>query len=156
MTAEMVGISLATEPGLACYIPMAHRYQGAPEQLPRDLVLEKLKAWLEDPKPSWARISSTTAHIFANHGVSAARHRARHAAAILCVRVAPLARHGQPGAAPPEPQDHGLPTCAARAPGQICFDQVDIDRATEYAAEDADITLRLHQAMHGARERGRG
>lgn len=70
MTAQLVGISLSTEPGVACYIPVAHAYAGVPEQLSREHVLEKLKPWLEDDsKLKVGQNLKYDSHIFANHGV---------------------------------------------------------------------------------------
>jgi DNA polymerase-1 len=150
MTAEMVGISLATEPGIACYIPMAHRYPGAPEQLPRELVLEKLKAWLEDPsKPKLGQNLKYDAHIFANHGVNL---RGIVHDTLLQSYVFESHRSHDMDSLAMRHLNHktvAYEEVCGKGAGQICFDQVDIERATGYAAEDADITLRLHLAMHG-------
>ncbi len=150
MTAQMVGISLATEAGVAAYIPMAHRYQGAPEQLTRELVLAKLKPWLEDAaKPKLGQNLKYDSHIFANHGVSL-----RGVVHDTLLQSYVFESH----------KTHDMDSLALRhlnhttiafvdvcgkGANQICFDQVEIGRATEYAAEDADITLRLHNAMFG-------
>ena len=73
MQAEIVGISLSVEPGAAAYIPLAHDYPGAPDQLPRDEVLEKLRPWLEDvAHKKVGHHLKYDAHIFARHGVQLA------------------------------------------------------------------------------------
>jgi DNA polymerase-1 len=148
MTAQMVGISLCCEAGTAAYIPMAHCYVGAPAQLGRELVLDKLKAWLEDPsKPKLGQNLKYDSHIFANHGVLL-----RGIVHDTLLQSYVFESH----------KPHDMDSLALRhlnhktisffdvcgkGASQICFDQVEIERATEYAAEDADITLQLHQAM---------
>jgi DNA polymerase-1 len=150
MLAEMVGISLSIEAGKGAYIPVAHRYAGAPEQLPRELVLERLKPWLENPdKPKLGQNLKYDMHIFANHGVTL-----RGVAHDTLLQSYVFESH----------KPHDMDTMAMRhlgyttipyvdvcgkGAGQICFDQVELARATEYAAEDSDITLRLHQTMLG-------
>ena len=92
-------MSLRVEPGDAAYLPLAHRYAGAPEQLDRDAVLARLKPWLEDARR--AKLGQNLkydTHVLANHGIRLARRRARHAAGVLRAGEPPAARHGQPGA----------------------------------------------------------
>ncbi|MEB0136106.1 DNA polymerase I [Actimicrobium sp. CCC2.4] len=148
LQAQLVGISLCCEPGVAAYIPVAHRYADAPVQLSRELVLGKLQAWLEDPaKPKVGQNLKYDSHIFANHGITL-----RGIAHDTMLESYVFESH----------RSHDMDSLALRHLGrttitfqevcgkgasQICFDQVDIARATEYAAEDADITLQLHQAM---------
>ncbi|GAB3548007.1 DNA polymerase I [Noviherbaspirillum agri] len=148
MLAQLVGISLCCKLGVAAYIPVAHRYQDAPAQLPRDLVLEKLRPWLEDPaKPKVGQHLKYDAHIFANHGVTL-----RGIVHDTLLESYVFESH----------KSHDMDSLALRhlnrktisyeevcgkGAGQICFDQVNLERATEYAAEDADITFQLHQAM---------
>jgi DNA polymerase-1 len=150
MLAEMVGISLAIEPGIACYIPLAHRYPGAPEQLQRDTVLAKLKPWLEDAsKPKLGQNLKYDAHVFANHGVSL---RGIVHDTLLQSYVFESHRSHDMDSLAMRHLNHktiAYEEVCGKGAGQICFDQVDVQRATEYAAEDADITLRLHLAMHG-------
>jgi DNA polymerase-1 len=150
MTAQMVGISLSTEAGKGAYIPLAHRYAGVPEQLNREEVLARMKPWLENPdKPKLGQNLKYDAHIFENHGV---KLRGINHDTLLQSYV--FESH----------KPHDMDTMAMRHLGyttipfvdvcgkgvnQICFDQVELERATEYAAEDSDITLRLHQAMIG-------
>ncbi|CAN7721436.1 DNA polymerase I [Pseudoduganella sp. LjRoot289] len=150
MTAQMVGISLATEPGLACYIPVAHSYQGVAEQLPRELVLEKLKPWLEDAgKAKVGQNLKYDAHIFANHGV--ALRGIVHDTLLQSYVFESHRTHDMDSLALRHLNHTTIPFVDVCGKGvkQITFDQVEIGRATEYAAEDADITLRLHLAMYG-------
>jgi DNA polymerase-1 len=150
MTAQMVGISLATEPGIACYIPVAHSYQGAPEQLTRELVLDKLKPWLEDAsKPKVGQNLKYDAHIFANHGV--ALRGIVHDTLLQSYVFESHRTHDMDSLALRHLNHTTIPfvDVCGKGVNQITFDQVEIGRATEYAAEDADITLRLHLAMHG-------
>ncbi len=157
MLAEMVGISLSVEAGKGAYIPVAHRYAGAPQQLPRELVLEKMRAWLENPdKPKLGQNLKYDMHVFANHGVTL-----RGIAHDTLLQSYVFESH----------KPHDMDTMAMRHLGyttipyvdvcgkganQICFDQVELGRATEYAGEDSDITLRLHQAMLGHVESDKG
>ncbi|MBP0621803.1 DNA polymerase I [Cupriavidus consociatus] len=153
MQAQLVGISLSATPGEACYIPVAHRgpdVAGLPEhgQLSRDFVLERMRAWLEDAcRPKLGQNLKYDIHVFANHGVTL-----RGVAHDTMLQSYVLASH----------RNHGMDSLAERllslktityeevcgkGAGQICFDQIDLARATEYAAEDADVTLRLHRKM---------
>ncbi|WP_394781003.1 DNA polymerase I [Undibacterium sp.] len=148
MTAQMVGISLCCEPGIAAYIPVAHNYPDAPQQLPRELVLAKMKAWLEDPaKPKVGQNLKYDSHIFQNHGV-----RLQGIVHDTLLESYVFESH----------KSHDMDSLALRhlahktisfaevcgkGASQICFDQVAVDKATAYAAEDADITLQLHHAM---------
>jgi DNA polymerase-1 len=148
MQAELVGISLCCEPGVAAYIPLAHRYQDAPAQLSRAEVLATLKPWLEDAnKPKLGQHLKYDSHIFANYGI-----RLSGIVHDTLLQSYVLESH----------KNHDMDSLALRhlgrktityeevcgkGAGQICFDQVALDRATDYAAEDADITLQLHQAL---------
>ena len=148
MQAELVGVSLCCAVGTAAYIPVAHRYQDAPAQLSRDHVLAKLKPWLENPgKPKLGQHLKYDCHIFANYGVTV-----RGIVHDTLLESYVFESH----------KSHDMDSLALRhlnrktikfedvcgkGASQICFDQVAIDRATEYAAEDADVTLQLHQAM---------
>ncbi|SNT26098.1 DNA polymerase I [Noviherbaspirillum humi] len=148
MKARLVGISLCCKPGIAAYIPVAHRYQDAPDQLGIDFVLEKLKPWLEDAaKPKLGQHLKYDAHIFANHGI-----QLRGIVHDTLLESYVFESH----------RSHDMDSLALRhlnrktvtyeevcgkGASQIGFDQVTLERATEYAAEDADVTLQLHQAM---------
>jgi len=148
MNAQLVGISFAIEPHHAAYLPLAHRYPGAPDQLKRDHALHKLKHWLESSRhKKLGQNLKYDLHIFANHGI---RLAGIHDDTLLQSYV--LESH----------KPHDMDNLALRhlnvktisyaevvgkGVKQICFDQVDLDTATRYAAEDADITLQLHHAL---------
>jgi DNA polymerase-1 len=148
MQAQLVGISLCCEPGIAAYIPVAHRYQGAPEQLSRDFVLSRLKPWLEDAnKPKVGQHLKYDSHIFANHGV--ALRGIVHDTLLESYVFESHKSHDMDSLALRH-LDHKTITfqeVCGKGASQIGFDEVAIDRATEYAAEDADVTLQLHHAM---------
>ncbi|QYF94468.1 DNA polymerase I [Massilia sp. PAMC28688] len=150
MTAQLVGISLAIEAGKGAYIPVAHRYAGVPAQLPRELVLEKMKAWLEDPaKPKVGQNLKYDSHILANHGVTL--RGVVHDTLLQSYVFESHKPHDMDSMAMRHLGYRTIPftEVCGKGAGQICFDQVDLARATEYAGEDSDITLRLHHAMKG-------
>ncbi|MES3021932.1 MAG: DNA polymerase I [Pseudomonadota bacterium] len=150
MTAQMVGISLSVEAGKGAYIPVAHRYAGVPEQLPRELVLAKLKDWLENPdKPKVGQNLKYDSHIFANHGVTL--RGVGHDTLLQSYVFESHKSHDMDSLALRHLNYTTIPfnEVCGKGVGQICFDQVELGRATEYAGEDSDITLRLHQAMKG-------
>ncbi len=150
MTAQMVGISLSVEAGKGAYIPVAHRYAGVPEQLSRELVLEKMKGWLEDPaKPKVGQNLKYDSHIFANHGVTL--RGIVHDTLLQSYVFESHKPHDMDNMAMRHLGYTTIPftDVCGKGAGQICFDQVELGRATEYAAEDSDITLRLHEAMKG-------
>ncbi|QWE20306.1 DNA polymerase I [Polynucleobacter sp. AP-Kolm-20A-A1] len=143
LAAELVGISLSVKPGEACYIPVAHRNGEA--QLDRDLVLARMKPWLESV--THLKVGQNLkydAHIFANYDITL-----KGVAFDTLLESYVLESH----------LPHNMDSLAERHLGmktiryeevcgkgvhQIGFDQVDLKIATDYAAEDADITLRLH------------
>ena len=148
MRAELVGISLCCKPGVAAYIPVAHRYQGAPEQLSREFVLAKLKPWLEDAdKPKVGQHLKYDSHIFANHGV--ALHGVVHDTLLESYVFESHKSHDMDSLALRHLNRKTITfeEVCGKGASQICFDEVEIERATDYAAEDADVTLQLHQAM---------
>jgi DNA polymerase-1 len=148
MNAQLVGISLAIEPHHAAYLPLVHRYPGAPDQLPLNTTLEKLKPWLENSQcKKLGQNLKYDQHIFANHGIALAG-----IAEDTLLQSYVLESHR------PHDMDNlalrhlGLKTISyaevvGKGAKQIGFDQVDLDTATRYAAEDADITLQLHQTL---------
>ena len=148
MQAQLVGISLCCEPGVAAYIPVAHRYPGAPQQLTRDYVLARLKPWLENPaKPKVGQHLKYDSHIFANHGV--ALRGIAHDTLLESYVFESHKSHDMDSLALRH-LNHKTITfqeVCGKGASQIGFDEVDIERAVEYAAEDADVTLQLHQAM---------
>ncbi|MBC3878293.1 DNA polymerase I [Undibacterium sp. FT79W] len=148
MTAQLVGISLCCEAGHACYIPVAHQYADAPTQLSRASVLEKLRPWLEDD--SKAKVGQNLkydTHIFANHGV--ALRGIVHDTLLESYVFESHKSHNMDSLALRHlgKKTISFEDVCGKGAAQICFDQVELQRATDYAAEDADITLQLHLAM---------
>ncbi len=146
---KLVGISFSVEAHHAAYIPLEHRYSGAPTQLDFHQVLQRLKPWLEDAgKPKLGQNLKYDKHIFANHDVvlSGIAHDTLLQSYVLESHRA----HDMDNLA----QRHlGVKTITydevtGKGAGRISFEQVAVDKATEYAAEDADITLQLHQALY--------
>jgi DNA polymerase-1 len=149
MVATMVGLSFATGPGEAWYVPVAHDYPGAPDQLAREHVLGRLRPLLEDPtRLKVGHHVKYDRHIFANHGVrlAGAVHDSMLESYVLNSVVS---RHDMDSLA----QHYlGLRTIrfedvAGKGAKQLTFNQVPIDMAAPYAAEDADVTLRLHETV---------
>jgi DNA polymerase-1 len=147
--AELVGCSFSVEPGAAAYVPVAHDYPDAPAQLCRDYVLEKLRPLLEDPnRPKLGQNLKYDANILANHGVELAgiRHDTMLESYVL---NSTASRHDMDSLAA-HYLDHRTiryEDVAGKGAKQIPFSQVPVDSATAYAAEDADITLRLHRHL---------
>ncbi|MCK5921246.1 MAG: DNA polymerase I, partial [Methylococcales bacterium] len=145
--AEVVGLSFAEEPGEAVYLPVAHDYMGAPPQLDREAVFKRLKPLLEDPnKAKLGHNLKYDQSVLANHGIElqGIRHdtmlesyvvnstASRHDLDTLCERH--LAH-----------SNIHFTDVAGKGKNQITFNQVSLDEAVPYAAEDADMTLRLHR-----------
>lgn len=148
MNAQLVGISLCCVAGTAAYIPVAHRYPGAPEQLSREFVLAKLKPWLEDAKQlKVGQNLKYDSHIFANHGVHL--QGIAHDTLLQSYVFESHKSHDMDSLALRHlaHKTISFEEVCGKGAAQIGFDEVEIQRATDYAAEDADITLRLHQAM---------
>ncbi|MDT3737526.1 MAG: DNA polymerase I [Denitratisoma sp.] len=149
MLARLVGMSFAVAEGEAAYLPLAHRYAGVPQQLTFDEALEKLKPWLESPRH--AKVGQNLKydmHVLANHGIRLAG--VAHDTLLESYVVESDKSHDMDSLSA---RHLGIATIkydevTGKGAGRIGFDQVDIERAAEYAAEDADITLRLHGALH--------
>jgi len=157
MRAQIVGISLSVAPGAACYIPLAHRYADAPAQLDREQVLVRIKPWIENP----ARLKvgqnlKYDRHVLLNHGIDLAG--VAHDTLLQSYVLESHRSHDMDSLALRHLNETTITfeQVAGKGAAQICFDQVAIDRATEYAAEDADITLRLHQTLWPQLEREPG
>ncbi|WP_240096582.1 DNA polymerase I [Thermomonas flagellata] len=149
LRANLVGLSFSVEPGQACYIPLAHAYPGVPAQLDRGEVLEALRPLLEDPaKKKLGQHGKYDLHVLRRHGI-AVRGYADDTLLESFVLEAGQARHDMDSLA----RRHlGYTTVkyedvAGKGAKQIPFAQVALEPATRYAAEDADITLRLHRAL---------
>ncbi len=149
MRANLVGMSFAVEPGKACYIPLAHDYPGTPAQLDRGLVLERLRPILTDPAiPKLGQHGKYDLHVLRRHGVSV-RGYAQDSMLESFVWNATATRHDMDSLAQ---RYLGYTTIkfsdvTGKGARQIAFSQVALDVATGYAAEDADITLRLHSVL---------
>ena len=155
MQAEIVGVSFACEPGHAAYVPLAHVYAGAPEQLDRTETLARLKALLEDPdRAKLGHHLKYDAHVLRNHGIDLAGMR-YDSMLESYVLNSTATRHDMDSTA-----RHylGIETIhfedvAGKGAKQLSFDQVPVERAAEYSAEDADVTLQLHRALWPQLER---
>ncbi|MCL2657813.1 MAG: DNA polymerase I [Betaproteobacteria bacterium] len=149
LQARMVGLSFCVAPGQAAYLPLGHRYPDAPDQLPREAVLARLKPWFEaDGKRKVGQNIKYDMHVLANEGI----HLRGIAHDTLLESFIVESDKG-----------HDLDQLAKRHTGmtgtlsytdvcgkganQISFADVELARATEYAAEDADATLRVHQTL---------
>ena len=149
MQARIVGLAFALEPGHAAYIPLVHRYAGAPPQLPLELVLARLKPWFENPAAKkLGQNVKYDQHVLANHGIALAgvahdtmlqsyvleSHRPHDMGSLALRRL--------------DVKTLSYADVTGKGASQIGFDQVSIERATEYAAEDTDITVQLHRVQH--------
>ncbi|MBA4142788.1 MAG: DNA polymerase I [Nitrosospira sp.] len=149
MQAQLVGIAFSVEAHSAAYVPLAHRYAGAPPQLSAGMVLDKLKPWLMDPaKPKLGQNLKYDKHIFANHGI--ALNGVVHDTLLQSYVLESHRPHDMDNLALRHlgTRTIGYDEITGKGAGRICFDQVDIERASQYAAEDADITLQLHQQLY--------
>ncbi|MDE2366119.1 MAG: DNA polymerase I, partial [Betaproteobacteria bacterium] len=149
MQAQLVGIAFSVEPHRAAYVPLAHRYAGAPPQLSVDFVLDRLKPWLQDPaKPKVGQNLKYDKHVFANHGI--ALNGIVHDTLLQSYVLEPHRPHDMDNLALRHLDVRAISydDVTGKGAGRIGFDQVDIERAAQYAAEDADITLRLHQHLY--------
>lgn len=147
--AELVGVSFAVEAGEAVYVPVAHNYMGAPEQLDRDWVLEHLKPLLEDPDlPKIGQNLKYDMSVLANYKV-AMRGVSFDTMLQSYVLDSVGSRHNMDALSEAHLGHTPVPfsDVAGKGKAQLTFDQVDIDKGGHYAAEDADITLRLHNVL---------
>jgi DNA polymerase-1 len=149
LTARLVGISLCVEPGHAAYIPVGHNYAGAPDQLSTVQVLAALKAWMQNPgQHKVGQNLKYDKHILANHGVLLAG--IEHDTLLQSYVLESHLSHDMDSLAS---RHLGVQTITydevtGKGANRISFEQVAVERATEYAAEDADITLQLHRALY--------
>ncbi len=149
MQAELVGLSLAVEAGAAAYIPVAHDYPAAPDQLPRDEVLRKLRDWLEDNnKKKVGHHLKYDAHILARYDIALGGMQFDSMLESYVLNSV-ASRHDMDSVA-----RHYLgketihyEDVAGKGAKQLTFNEVDLETAAPYAAEDADITLQLHQEL---------
>jgi DNA polymerase-1 len=149
MEAKVVGVSFAMEAGKAAYVPLAHDYLGAPEQLDRDAVLAQMKPLLEDP--NLAKVGQNLkydASVLANHGI-ALKGIDYDTMLESYVLDSTATRHDMDSLALKYLGQNTIhfEDIAGKGAKQLTFNQVKVEEAGPYAAEDADITLRLHQAL---------
>ena len=148
MQAKLVGISLATKPGKACYIPLGHNYVDCPKQLELDLTLAKLKPWLENKEcKKLGQNIKFDLHIFKNHGLYV--QGIAHDTLLQSYVLESHRKHDMNNLAS---RHLNLKTISyddvtGKGTKRIAFSSVELNVAKDYAAEDADITLQLHQYM---------
>ena len=149
MVAKLVGVSFATQPGYAAYLPLAHRGPDAPEQLPVDEVLARLKPWLESAQ--YKKVGQHMKYdeqVLANYGI--ALDGVAHDTMLESYVLESHRSHDMDSLAL---RHLGIKTIkyeevAGKGAQQIGFDEVPLDKAAEYSAEDADVTLQLHLALY--------
>ncbi|HDX8454017.1 DNA polymerase I [Aeromonas hydrophila] len=151
MEARVVGVSFAIEPGKAAYVPFGHDYLGAPVQLTEAVVLGKLKPLLEDP----ARLKvgqnlKYDRNVLLNHGIEL-QGIAYDTMLESYVLNSTASRHDMDSLARRylNAETISFEEIAGKGVKQLTFNQIELEQAAPYAAEDADITLRLHQALWG-------
>lgn len=149
MNARVVGVSFAVEPGQAAYVPFGHDYMGAPQQLSEEQVLGALKPLLEDPdKPKVGQNLKYDRNVLLNHGVEL-RGIAYDTMLESYVLNSTGSRHDMDSLAL-KYLDHqcvSYESLAGKGAKQLTFNQIPLEQAGVYAAEDADITLRLHRRL---------
>ncbi|MFQ2196238.1 DNA polymerase I [Aeromonas jandaei] len=151
MEARVVGVSFAIEPGKAAYVPFGHDYLGAPVQLTEAVVLGKLKPLLEDP----ARLKvgqnlKYDRNVLLNHGIEL-QGIAYDTMLESYVLNSTASRHDMDSLARRylNAETISFEDIAGKGVKQLTFNQIELEQAAPYAAEDADITLRLHQVLWG-------
>jgi len=158
MKAELVGLSFCIEKGSAAYVPLAHDYEGAPEQLDRDWVLDQLKPLLESP--SLLKIGQNLkydANVLSHYDIAMQGIGFDTMIESYCLNSV-ATRHNMDALA----QKYlGYKTVhfediAGKGAKQLTFNQIDLDKASHYAGEDADITMRLHHAIYPQLEKLKG
>jgi DNA polymerase-1 len=149
MKAQIVGVAFAVEPREAAYVPLGHDYPGAPHQLDRDKVLGALKPILEDlTKAKLGHHLKYDAHVLANYGIALNGQRFDSMLESYVLNSV-ATRHDMDSTVA---RYLGLKTIryedlTGKGAKKITFNQVSVDQAAEYSAEDADVTLQLHQAI---------
>ena len=148
MTARVVGLSFCVQPGEAAYIPLAHRYPGAPDQLDLERTLARLKPWFESARHrKVGQNAKYDRHVLASHGIDV--QGVVHDTLLASYVLESNQRHDMDSLAM---RHLGAKTIlyeevAGKGASSICFDQVSVESATEYSAEDADVTFQLHRAL---------
>ena len=149
MQAQIVGLSFACIAGEAAYLPLRHIYPGAPDQLDFDKSIAKLRPWLEDAtKKKLGQNIKYDLHVFANHGIDVKGYV--HDTLLQSYVLESHQRHDMDSLATRHlnAKTISFEEVAGKGASQIGFEQVSIETATNYSAEDSDVTLQLHLAMH--------
>jgi DNA polymerase-1 len=149
MRAQLVGFAFAIAPGRAAYIPVSHRYTGAPAQLSLENVLARLKPWFENPRA--AKLGQNLKydqHVLANHGVALAG--VAHDTILQSYLLESYRPHDLDSLAwrHLDVKTITYDEVTGKGANRIGFDEVAVERATEYSAEDADVTLQLHSLLY--------
>ena len=148
MHAEIIGLSFSVQPGVAAYLPLAHSYGDAPDQLPREDALARLKPWLENPlKAKLGQHIKYDRHVFANHGIEVRGYA--HDTMLQSYVLEVHKPHGLASLAERHLGRTGIDYehIAGKGAHQIPFSQVPVDKAAEYSCEDSDQTLDVHLAL---------
>jgi len=149
MRARIVGISFAVEPGKAAYVPLRHDYAGAPEQLPFDEVIARLRPWLENPDAKKVgQHVKYDMHVFANIGIAVQGFE--HDTLLESYVLEAHRPHGLSSLADRHLGRKGIDyeDLCGKGAKQIPFSQVDVERASHYSGEDSEMTLQVHQALY--------
>ncbi|MBM7062552.1 DNA polymerase I [Pseudomonas sp. UL073] len=149
--AQVVGVSFAVEPGEAAYVPLAHSYMGVPAQLDRDAVLAALKPLLEDPaKAKLGQHAKYDMNVLANASTPIAMQGVAFDSMLESYVLDSTATRHDMDSLALKYLGHStihFEDIAGKGAKQLTFDQIALEQAGPYAAEDADITLRLHQML---------
>ncbi|VFT40766.1 DNA polymerase I [Pseudomonas aeruginosa] len=149
--AQVVGVSFAVKEGEAAYVPLAHSYMGVPEQLDRDAVLRALKPLLEDPKKlKVGQHAKYDINVLANASTPIALRGVAYDTMLESYVLDSTATRHDMDSLALKYLGHStirFEDIAGKGAKQLTFDQIAIEQAGPYAAEDADVTLRLHQAL---------
>ncbi|MBO9548647.1 DNA polymerase I [Pseudomonas sp.] len=149
--AQLVGLSFAVEPHEAAYVPLAHDYEGAPAQLDREAVLLALKPLLEDPaKAKVGQNAKYDINILANNSPAIEMRGVAYDTMLESYVLNSTATRHDMDSLALKYLDHttiAFEDIAGKGAKQLTFNQINLDKAGPYAAEDADITLRLHHAL---------
>jgi DNA polymerase-1 len=148
MRARIVGLSFSLGPGQAAYLPLAHDYPGAPDQLPLEQVLERLRPWLEDAgRAKLGQHIKYDRHVFANHGIEVRGYR--HDTMLQSYVLEAHKPHGLSSLAERHVGRRGISyeDLCGKGANQIKFGQVEIAKAAEYSCEDADQCFDVHRVL---------
>jgi DNA polymerase-1 len=149
MRYQLVGLSFAIAPGRAAYLPMAHRYAGAPPQLPPDTVLARLKPWFENrDKRKLGHNAKYHEHVLANHGIALAG--VAHDTLLQSYLLESHRQHNLDDLAYRhlDAKTITYESVTGKGANRIEFDQVAIERAAQYGADTVDVTLQLHRLLY--------